>query len=108
MKSFLLFSLVLGVLILTPLQGNERNFLKPDSTYKNETKETVYLILELPPEKEFKNKSKYLFDIVRPHELLEYTFEIRHQIKIDSLIAILNLRKSKLDSLEKKYEELEK
>ena len=90
------------------MAGNEQNYLKPDSTYKNETKETVYLILELPPEKEFKNKSMYLFNIVRPHELLEYTFEIRHQIKIDSLIAILNLRKSKLDSLEKKYEELKK
>ena len=84
--------------------GNDSS-VPPYKKYKNDTKEMVFLILELKPDKEFENKSNHPFKIINQKEFAQYSYQVRLQDKIDSLSNSLKSKKTRLDTLDKKYQE---
>ena len=108
MKLLILIILLIFLCSNSVLTAGDDKSVPPDKKYKNDTKEMVFLILELKPEKEFENKSSHTFKIVNQKEFVRYSYQVRLQDKIDTLSASVNSKESQIKKLDKTYQEVEK
>lgn len=99
MKNAVVILFIVITLFLS-IPANSEKHIGESENYKNDSKETIYLILELPPGQNFKNNTGFKVWEVNQSNLGQLDFQMSIQNKIDLLENSLEMKKKVLETLD--------